>query len=172
VAKRATKKAVAGAGKRGRGRPSAFRAEYCDQVEKLCRLGATDRDVASFFGVSERTVAGWKTAHPEFLQALKAGKELSDMAVANSLYRKATGYVVEAEKVIGKGETQRVVKVKIAVEPDTVAAIFWLKNRHKTYWRDRHEVQHTGNAFRDFLAAASSGKFKSKTYDRHEDDNV
>ncbi|MDR8011858.1 terminase, partial [Escherichia coli] len=28
--------------------------------------------------------------------------------------------------------------------PDTTAAIFWLKNRQKDKWRDKQEVEHTG----------------------------
>src|SRR3546814_6922806 len=28
--------------------------------------------------------------------------------------------------------------------PDTTAAIFWLKNRRKEQWRDKHEHEHTG----------------------------
>jgi hypothetical protein len=29
--------------------------------------------------------------------------------------------------------------------PDTTAAIFWLKNRRREEWRDKQEVEHSGN---------------------------
>jgi hypothetical protein len=60
------------------GRPSKFKADYAQQAEKLCDLGATDEDLADFFDVSIRTIANWKSEHPEFLQALKGGKSQAD----------------------------------------------------------------------------------------------
>lgn len=41
------------------GRPSKYREEYADQARKLCLLGATDADLASFFEVNEDTVNEW-----------------------------------------------------------------------------------------------------------------
>ncbi len=41
-------------------RPIRFRQDYCEQVEKLCRLGATDVQLVDFFRVSERTINTWK----------------------------------------------------------------------------------------------------------------
>ncbi len=122
------------------GRPSEFQPEFCEQAEKLCRLGATDAELAEFFGKSEQTINAWKQKHPEFLESIKGGKVLADIAVANSLYKKATGYVMEIDKVIGRGDERKVVKVNIAIEPDTTAAIFWLKNRRKQHWRDKQDV--------------------------------
>ncbi|MFD0965280.1 hypothetical protein ACFQ02_00145 [Seminibacterium arietis] len=34
---------------KGRGRPTKYKAEYAIQVEKLCLLGAIDKDIADFF---------------------------------------------------------------------------------------------------------------------------
>lgn len=130
--------------KKKRGRPSLFKPEYCDQVTKLCRLGATDIDLAQFFGVTHTTLNSWKASHPEFLASLRAGKIEADMQVANSLFKRATGYVVEVEKVIGRGESRKVVKLNVAVEPDTQACMFWLKNRRKDQWRDKQDHEITG----------------------------
>ncbi len=41
-------------------RPIKFRQDYCGQVEKLYRLGASEAQLAGFFGVSERTINTWK----------------------------------------------------------------------------------------------------------------
>jgi hypothetical protein len=137
------------------GRPTQFKPEYCEQVEKLCKLGATDKQLAEFFDVAVDTIYNWKHKHPEFVDAIKNGKTIADMQVSNSLFKKATGYTVEREKVVGKGETQKVVKVQIDVEPDTTAAIFWLKNRQPEYWRDRTEQNITtltiNVAFEDYI---------------------
>jgi hypothetical protein len=124
------------------GRPSDFKPEFCEQAEKLCRLGATDEELAAFFDKDVATINRWKHSHPEFRASVKEGKVLADINVANSLYKRATGYVLETEKVVGKGENQRVVKLSIAVEADTTAAIFWLKNRRKDHWRDKQDHEH------------------------------
>lgn len=49
------------------GRPSAYKPEYAEQARKLCLLGHTDAELASFFEVSEQTINAWKHAHPDFL---------------------------------------------------------------------------------------------------------
>ena len=48
------------------GRPTDFDPAYVGQAEKLASLGATDIEVADFFGVDVRTIYRWKHAHEEF----------------------------------------------------------------------------------------------------------
>jgi len=55
------------------GRPSRYRDEFPDQARKLCRLGATDKELADFFGVDMATVGRWKLQHTGFREALKEG---------------------------------------------------------------------------------------------------
>jgi hypothetical protein len=57
------------------GRPTACCAEYAGQATKLCRLGATDAQLADFFGVDDRTIARWKAGKPEFCRALEEGRQ-------------------------------------------------------------------------------------------------
>lgn len=127
------------------GRPSSFKPEYCEQAEKLCKLGATDAELGDFFGVDERTINNWKEAHPKFFQSIKAGKELADAEVADKLFKRATGYSHDAVKIVADAKTGDVVTVPYTENypPDTTAAIFWLKNRQKARWRDRQEVEHS-----------------------------
>ena len=49
------------------GRPSKYQPSFNARAEKLCRLGATDKDLADFFEVSEMTINNWKLKHPAFL---------------------------------------------------------------------------------------------------------
>lgn len=124
--------------KRGAGgRPSSFRPEFAEQALKLCRLGATDAELADFFGVSEQTVNAWKKAHPEFLESLKTGKVAADAEVADRLYQRAIGYEVDTVKVFQFQGEPVIVPIREKYAPDTTAAIFWLKNRDKARWRDR-----------------------------------
>jgi len=128
------------------GRPTDFAAEMIEQAAKLCSLGATDDEMADFFGIHRATLYRWKLEHPEFCDAIKIAKEAADDRVERSLYQKATGYNVTEEQAIklkvGQFEEEvEVVEISKHIPADTTAAIFWLKNRRG--WRDRQEVDHT-----------------------------
>lgn len=138
----AKKKADAASKKRGRGQPTKYKAEYVEKARKLCEAGATDVDVADFFGVSVRTIYRWQSQHPEFCQALKVGKEPADDRVEASLFHRAVGYSYDAEKIFQfQGEVIRV-PYREHVPPDTAAAFIWLKNRRPELWRDKQEIDH------------------------------
>ncbi len=109
----------------------------------MCELGATDDEVAKALGVCVRTLYRWQSQHPEFCQALKAGKEVADNRIERALYHKAAGYTYDSEKIFqNNGEVVRV-KITEHVPPDTTAMIFWLKNRRPDLWRDKREVDQT-----------------------------
>lgn len=139
------------------GRPSKYQPEFLEQAKKLCTLGATDREMADFFKVSESTFYLWKLEHPDFSEALKVGKESADDRVEKSLYRRALGYTHDAVKIFHDKDagTTEVPYVE-HYPPDTVACIFWLKNRRPDLWRDKQEVEHTGNA--DWLSDLVSAR--------------
>lgn len=122
------------------GRPSLYRPEYVVQAEKLCKLGATDVELADFFEVDRTTIWRWSQQHEEFCNALKAGKAASDDRVERSLYAKATGYTHEAVKIFQYEGEPVIVPYREHIPPDTTAAIFWLKNRRPAEWRDRQEI--------------------------------
>lgn len=94
------------------GRPSDYQPEYDDQAKRLCLLGAIDAELAEFFDVSEQTINAWKKANPTFLESLKAGKLEADAKVVSALY-------------------------DAAIDGDTTAMIFWLKNRRPKNWKDK-----------------------------------
>lgn len=123
------------------GRPlgsSGYRPEMCEPVRKVCALGAIDTDIADFLNVSERTVRSWRTQYPDFAEACRLGKEIADKRVEDSLFRMATGYVIETEKVFcSEGQIIRAETFE-HVNPVPSAAIFWLKNRQG--WRDSQEI--------------------------------
>lgn len=122
------------------GRPTDYKPEFADTAKKLCQiLGATDNQVADILGKSLATINNWKIEHPEFLDALKLGKEASDNRVEKSLYERALGYSHPAVKIFANPKTGENVKVEYIERypPDTTACIFWLKNRKKDEWRER-----------------------------------
>src|SRR5262249_34231187 len=87
------------------GRPSLYRAVYVRIAERLCVLGATDKDLAAAFGVGLTTIERWQAKHPAFRGALKIGKSAADERVARSLYQRAVGYSFDSEKVHYDKET-------------------------------------------------------------------
>lgn len=135
------------------GRPTEYKDSYDEQAFKLCLLGATDKEIADFFEVSETTVNNWKLQHPSFLESLKNGKTIADAEIANSLYNRAKGVIVkhqqafkmketfyEEGKKSSESETIEIVDLEQELPPDTTAAIFWLKNRAKATWREKQEA--------------------------------
>jgi len=138
-----TKKSSATA-KKPMGRPSGYKPEYARVAAKLCKLGATDPDLAEAFGVNTTTIWRWTSAHEDFCNALKVGKAHADDKVERSLFQKAVGYTYDSEKVFQfQGEVVRA-QTREHVPPDTTACIFWLKNRRRDDWRDKLDHEHTG----------------------------
>jgi hypothetical protein len=127
------------------GRPTKYKAEFVKQAEKLCTLGLTDAELATFFEVSEVTLNAWKTKHPEFLKSLKVGKEEADTRVERSLYHRAIGYSHPEDKIFNDSGEPMIVPTTKHYPPDTTAAIFWLKNRKTAEWRDKQDHEHSGS---------------------------
>ena len=125
-------------------RPSKYKPEFAAQAAKLCALGATDAQLADFFEVAVSTVSLWKVEHKEFSEAIKVPKAEADERVEQSLFRRAMGY--EHDEVDIKVVQGQIVKTDIRkyYPPDTTAAIFWLKNRKPGEWRDKQDVELSG----------------------------
>jgi hypothetical protein len=126
-------------------RPSTYKPEYAVQAKEICMLGATDLEIARFFKVSNFTIWAWSNKYKEFAEAIKVGKTAFDDRVERSLAMRALGFEKEVEevKITKDGDIVRYKYTKYYA-PDTVAGIFWLKNRRSGEWREKTEVQHGG----------------------------
>lgn len=124
------------------------------QVETLAKLGATDKQFAMFFQVAVVTVELWTRQDDNFREARKRGGIEADMKVAQSLFKRATGYsYIEEEytqvtdqatgRKLPLSEMALVKKIKKQVVPDTKAAIQWLKVRQREAWMVTPEFIHT-----------------------------
>jgi len=106
--------------------------------------GLIDTDVARRLNINVKTLAKYRERYEELANACREGKEAPDYDVQNALLKRALGYEYEETKIIGtKDGSQKIEKVKKHIPPDTVACIFWLKNRKRTEWRDRWELEHS-----------------------------
>ncbi len=124
-------------GNKGGGRPSQYKREFCKIAFRLALLGHTDVEMASSFGVTEKTFREWRAKNVEFFNVLKEGKENADGKVAETLYRRALGFTRVTYKLDENGKR---IKHEEHLPPDTTAAIFWLKNRRRADWKDKHDV--------------------------------
>lgn len=126
------------------GQPTKYKEDYNRQAYLYCKkCGATDKELAEFFNVSQDSIYTWKNTHPEFSESIKRGKDFYDTGmVENALLQRALGSTVKETRVSGGGsddEAPSAVETIKEIPPDTGAAIFWLKNRNPNRWRDKQE---------------------------------
>lgn len=84
-------------------------------LEGWARDGLTEEQIAHNMGCALSTLKDWKNKFPAILDAIKKGKEVVDFEVENALLRSA-------------------------LEGNTTAQIFWLKNRRRDKWKDKPEM--------------------------------
>ena len=130
-------------------RPSKYESHVkpkLNLVESWARDGLIDEQIAHNLGINVSTLYEYKNKYPEFTEALKNGKDDIDVQVENALLKRALGYTyIEVTKELTDGglvETKRVTK---EVQPDTTAQIFWLKNRRPQAWRDKQDLDVSGD---------------------------
>lgn len=114
-------------------------------VQKWCRDGLSEAQIAKNLGVAMSTFSEYKNKHPELMEALKKGKEVFITELENALAKKALGYDYEEEKEYIKYEDGREIRYKEVTKkhqpPDVAACSILLKNKDKddsgkTKWSD------------------------------------
>ena len=129
-----------------RGRKSLYNPEiHPKQASDLALMGKTEEEIAKALDVSIQTLYDWRSAHPEFLEAIKECKDQADSKVVVSLYKRACGYeYTENQVTVNPDGSQSVKTVVKHVAPDPTSMIFWLKNRQPKDLRDKRDVELTG----------------------------
>jgi hypothetical protein len=143
--------------KRKAGQPSKFE-DYKDFIINMAKYGLTDKQMADVLNITDTTINNWKLKHEAFFESLKASKLLADMEIQDSLFKKAKGHKTTIQKAFkvkqvtydnGKRliEKEEIITAadEVYTPPDTTAIIFWLKNRQPKDWRDKQEIEHSGN---------------------------
>lgn len=127
-------------------------------LEAWARDGLTDVQIAHNVGIRRETLIQWKKSHSNISNALKKGKQIVDIAVENALYKKATGFIYTEQSAFKvknvfydtdghrcEKEELQVIDLEKYCPPETVADIFWLKNRKPDAWRDKQPEQHASD---------------------------
>jgi hypothetical protein len=121
-------------------------------ITAWARDGLTDADIAHNLGISTVSLWKYKAEHISLFNALKVGKEVADITVENALYKRCIGYSYEeitTERAPVYNDYGKIIKHEMLVTkrvtkevlPDPVSTFFWLKNRKKLEWRDKHEIE-------------------------------
>lgn len=105
-------------------------------LEGWARDGLTNEQIANNIGINVKTLYDWKNKNSNICNVLKRAREVVDYEVENALYKRATGYRYDEITYENGVEIKRITK---EVAPDTLAQIFWLKNRKKEQWREKQE---------------------------------
>lgn len=145
-------------------------------AKSLAKQGLIEIQIAEAMEINWNTLYSWKKRYAEFDKALKEGKAFPDARVVDSLYQRAIGYEYEEleyrpEKIKypldkdgnpkrpkGKPTAPRFYVSKKTVKrvlPDVTAQIFWLKNRLPKEWRDRQEMDLSGQINTNVAVAAA-----------------
>lgn len=114
------------------------------RLESWARDGLSDEQIANNIGIVTSTYYEWLRRFPAISEAIKKGKGPVDMEVENALLKRALGYDYEEvthalrrDPKTGEQELMVVKIVKKHMPPDTLAQIYWLKNRKPEQWRDK-----------------------------------
>ena len=126
------------------------------KLEAWARDGISDKQIAHNMGINVATLYTYKNKYPNIDEALKKGKEVSDIEVENSLNKRANGCTITEKKITKEfGEiVSEVITIK-ELPPDVTAQIFWLKNRKPLEWRDRKNIEMSGEVNNPFEGLTS-----------------
>jgi hypothetical protein len=124
-----------------------YKPEFVEQARNMCRLGATDEELAEHFEVCVRTIYRWRNTHEEFAEAVVVGKEHADARVERALYSRAVGCSVERTKVFKHAGDEKPVCVTYQhhYPPDPNAALQWLRVRQRKKWIPGEEKEVDGS---------------------------
>ncbi|MEG3148879.1 hypothetical protein U1769_03190 [Sphingomonas sp. ZT3P38] len=119
-----------------------YKAKYADEARMMCRLGATDEELAQHFDVRVRTIYRWRNKYQDFAEAVVIGKEFADDRVERALYSRAVGCSVQRTKVFKTAADPDPVYATYMdhLPPDTQAALHWLRVRRPKRWGVRKDM--------------------------------
>lgn len=110
-------------------------------LEGWARDGLTNEQIAKNVGINPKTLYDWMNKKDPIREALRKGKEIVDFEVENALYKRALGYTITInEQKLDKDGFVHDLKRDVHIPGDTVAQIFWLKNRKTKQWKDKVET--------------------------------
>lgn len=102
------------------GRPTKYEDRFVDELIAIMGKGYSLTAFAGSIGVARATINNWMAEHPEFLEATRVGQAKRTMALETTLLAGETG-------------------------PKVTGHMFALKNADPEGWRDKQEIEHSGD---------------------------
>lgn len=133
---------------KGKGHAQMSKVDFWLTPEGLILLRAKSRDsltkneLARKLGIAPKTLSLWESKYPEIEEALRQGREITDVRVENAILKKALGFeTTEIKKVVKADGAEEITTIQKCVPPDVSAASVWLKNRCPERWRDKPQEE-------------------------------
>lgn len=129
----------------GHGRPCGYKGEKTDKdvFEFVSKNPVIDRQIAEFLNIDLSTLSKWKHDFPSFSESLNSAKRIIDLRIESALFKRAEGYIGKEVKAFCHEGCIVTKTIEKEFPPDPTSMIFWLKNRQRKEWRDRHDTEVT-----------------------------
>jgi transposase-like protein len=143
-----------------------YSEEMKETLAKLIKKGSTVTSACNSVGINKTTFYDWMKNKVDFSNAVKEAQSVANAKIENALFKTAHGYTVTEKEyrsmqMRGFETEKKLVKTtKKKVLPNVTAQIFWLKNRNSEEWRDRQDIEHSGEVG---VKYEISDKFMPKT---------
>jgi hypothetical protein len=116
------------------GRPTSYDPKYCEMLIEHMATGMSFEAFAGLIEVSNKTLYSWAEANPDFLHAKEIAFEKSRL-----FWEKAS-----VEHLINQYQGPTL---------NNTNWVFNMKNRFPKEWRDRQEIEHSGDAAKPLVVA-------------------
>jgi len=122
-------------------------------IEKICKhlkKGNTINTTCQAVGIHKDTFFDWMNKKSDFSDSIKKAMAIPDKKVENALYKSAImghRYKEKEHKGVAVGEKVKMILVKTVtkiIPPNVTAQIFYLKNRQPDEWKDRQDIDLSG----------------------------
>jgi len=127
-----------------------YSKELTEKICKHLKQGNTINTTCQAVGIHKDTFFDWMKKKSDFSDSIKKAQSTADKKVENALFKMATGTFEYIERhyettVIDKiklGTLKKTIKKTLA--PNITAQIFYLKNRKPDEWKDKQDIEHSG----------------------------
>jgi len=144
-------------------------------TERLCKhlkQGSSIKSACAAAGISRETFHQWKKTKPDFSDTVDRAMAIPDRKVENTLYKTAKGFrytETEYKAIANKDHTKiahiPIKKVRKMVLPSVAAQKFILTNRNPEEWRDKQDLDVSGDMSITVISAVPRSKNKENKKD-------